>query len=175
MDIVCPCCESLKIKCTVPNYYNYDLIACGNCECVFCYPFEAPKYDFYSEADDWESIRRHSVISKWHRTHPTWQSKNLIHGEGKRLLDIGCGNGDFAEFASKRKFGIVGIDIDKASLKIANRRELENAQFINSTLLDFVKTNTEKFDIISMFEVFEHIKNPNQNFKSNKLLLSNRT
>jgi 2-polyprenyl-3-methyl-5-hydroxy-6-metoxy-1,4-benzoquinol methylase len=33
----------------------------------------------------------------------------------------------------------------------------------------------EKFDIISMFEVFEHIKNPNQNFKSNKLLLSNRT
>lgn len=162
MDILCPCCESKKTDCILTNYYNYDLVSCQDCQCVFCYPFKAPGVDFYSEADDWESIRRHSIISKWHKSHPTWKSNNLLDGNGKVLLDIGCGNGDFAEFASMRNFSTIGIDIDKASLKIADRRQLVNAQFVNTTLLDFAKTNKQKFDIISMFEVFEHLDNPKE-------------
>jgi 2-polyprenyl-3-methyl-5-hydroxy-6-metoxy-1,4-benzoquinol methylase len=158
----CPACLSENSRIEKENYYSFQMLICNDCGCEFCNPFKAPDLDFYANANDNESSRRHNVISNWHKTHPTWNSKLLKNGSGLNLLDIGCGNGDFAEFADSNGFNVIGIDIDKSSLKIAQSRGLKNAKFINTTLVEFIKTNSLCFDFISMFEVFEHVDNPNE-------------
>lgn len=159
-DSQCPACWSDQTKITVSDYKGFVIKQCDHCGCEYCLPFEAPRFEFYAEASDSESIRRHTVLSKWHKSHPTHFSANLTSGAGKTLLDIGCGNGDFAEFAAGRGFSVTGIDIDQSSLKIARSRNLPNTNFLHSNLSDFIAKGQAQFDIVSMFEVFEHLDNP---------------
>jgi 2-polyprenyl-3-methyl-5-hydroxy-6-metoxy-1,4-benzoquinol methylase len=158
----CPICNEINsCEISIKNYYNYDLFKCTNCKAEFCHPFKCPSLDFYTNATDVASIYRHTKINMWPNQHPINNSKNVIDGKTKSILDIGCGNGMFAEFANTHGFNYVGIDIDKSSLEIARKRNLKNCTFIETTLEDFIKSNpNQKFDIVSMFEVFEHIDNP---------------
>ena len=90
---------------------------------------------------------------------------NTING------DIGCGNGDFLEYASSLGMKVIGIDIDENSLLIARSRGLKDSEFHNTTLIEFAKSEEIKFDFISMFEVFEHLDNPNETIQIIKNLL----
>jgi 2-polyprenyl-3-methyl-5-hydroxy-6-metoxy-1,4-benzoquinol methylase len=166
----CPICEEQDCLLTKENYYNYKLHFCNNCKGEFCIPFKTPSIEFYTNASDNESVRRHTVKSKWHITHPSRQSKLLSNGLGKSILDIGCGNGDFAEFVAEKNFKVTGIDIDEASIQNAKSRNLPNSEFIKSTLEDFCR-NGLKFDIVSMFEVFEHVDNPKETIELIKKVL----
>jgi SAM-dependent methyltransferase len=170
-SINCPVCLYQQTKITLCNYNGYDLLQCNRCGCEFCIPFKAPIFDFYKNASDSESLRRHTKYSKWHVNHPTQFSENLLNGNGKKLLDIGCGNGDFAEFASKRGFEVSGIDIDEASLNIAKSRNLKNTIFFKTTLNSFILETSEKYDVVTMFEVFEHLDNPFETLQLIKQIL----
>ncbi|GAA2770189.1 class I SAM-dependent methyltransferase [Nonomuraea dietziae] len=44
------------------------------------------------------------------------------HGEGRRLLDFGCGAGLFLELAEQRGFDAVGVDLSPDSVEQANAR-----------------------------------------------------
>lgn len=76
-------------------------------------------------------------------------------------MDLGCGNGSFIEFAERNGFECYGLDIDQTSIKGARSRNLQ-ARFENGFLNDLEKFPNfpEKFDVVTMFEVFEHIDNP---------------
>jgi len=78
------------------------------------------------------------------------------------LLDIGCGNGAFAEFAASVGYEVIGIDVDAASIKIAQSRDIPGANFRCCSLKEFCSSLAQfgKFDVITMFEVFEHLDNP---------------
>jgi 2-polyprenyl-3-methyl-5-hydroxy-6-metoxy-1,4-benzoquinol methylase len=168
----CPICGSANVTTSIKNYFDFDLLKCASCLGEFAKPFKGPSIDFYDNAADEESTRRHTVQSKWHHAHPTWHSELLKNGNGKAILDLGCGNGDFAEFAISRGFTVIGLDIDKEALKVAKSRNLENAEFLNSTLFEFLKYNpSTKFDLVSMFEVFEHVDTPNDTIAAIKQLL----
>lgn len=169
IKIQCPSCNSINTELNKKSYYNYQLYACSICHCVFCIPFKAPNADFYFNGNDSESLRRHSVLTKWDKKNPTYNSSlfEVISNKEKTILDIGCGNGAFAEFASERGFNVIGIDIDTSSLKLAKSRNLKNTLFLNSNLEDFIVNNPGiRIDIITMFEVFEHLDNPSQTLQS---------
>jgi len=88
--------------------------------------------------------------------------KMLEPKRGEGILDIGCGNGIYANSFSFH-FGakVIGIDIDKKRIKIANEiaNSLENkAEFIcrDAEKLNFPR---QSFDKIICLEVIEHISN----------------
>jgi 2-polyprenyl-3-methyl-5-hydroxy-6-metoxy-1,4-benzoquinol methylase len=168
----CPICNGEELSFTIRNYHHYDMLRCATCKGEFAYPFKGPSEEFYDKAADEESTRRHTIKSKWHITHPTRKSPLLTSGAGRTVLDIGCGNGDFAEFAAQQGFNVIGIDIDKTSLQIAQSRNLMNVEFKNMTLFEFATENPRvRFDIIAMFEVFEHVDTPNDTIVAIKKLL----
>ena len=90
----------------------------------------------------------------------------------KRYLDVGCGGGIFAETAARlpRTNGVVGIDPSNQAISIAKthaRRDpllLEpgRLEYWNKTIeeLPVPRISEQQFDIVSLFEVIEHIDRP---------------
>jgi 2-polyprenyl-3-methyl-5-hydroxy-6-metoxy-1,4-benzoquinol methylase len=73
----------------------------------------------------------------------------------QRLLDIGCGNGDFLYFAKKTGREVVGIDLDEKAVLVAREKGLD----VRLGDID-VLNREEKFDIITLSHVLEHVHDP---------------
>ena len=78
--------------------------------------------------------------------------------ENNVVLDVGCGNGYLAHDVAKKAKRVIGIDINKKYIEFAKRHyKKENLEFIvgDATKYQF----NEKFDIIILSNVLEHIEN----------------
>lgn len=101
------------------------------------------------------------LISRW--------PKNMF------FLDIGLGGGNFCLDLAKAGFQGEGIDISDEAIKIAKSKLKKNADqvFIHKQNL-FEKTEVEKYDFVSAFEVLEHIEDDDAAAKKiNSLLKKN--
>ena len=72
-----------------------------------------------------------------------------------RLLDIGCGNGDFLVFANDLGWEVTGLDVDKGAVDTALSKGL-NVKLGGIESLN----NDELFDMITLNHVIEHVYNP---------------
>ena len=81
-----------------------------------------------------------------------YELKTIIRKNNFSLLDLGCGDGSFVELCVKKGVNALGVDKKRGT-------------FIESLRLN------EKFDVITMFHVLEHVKNPNTILNKVKLLL----
>jgi 2-polyprenyl-6-hydroxyphenyl methylase / 3-demethylubiquinone-9 3-methyltransferase len=83
--------------------------------------------------------------------------------KGKNLLDVACGGGLFSESASSLGALVTGIDTSAPLIKKA-QAHANPAQKINYKAIDFLqyakKNSQKKYDIITCFEVLEHVDNP---------------
>ncbi|MFK7933822.1 MAG: cyclopropane-fatty-acyl-phospholipid synthase family protein [Saprospiraceae bacterium] len=80
---------------------------------------------------------------------------------GKKILDFGCGMGGMSLwYATNWDCKVVGLDIDAHHVKIANtlkeKYKVDNATFVQKNILD--RPFTEKFDMIFLNDVAEHIQ-----------------
>lgn len=76
--------------------------------------------------------------------------ENLI-GNRKTILDLGCGSGVHINLLEKKGYHADGLDLNDGMLDIAKNR-------VNRNLLDYNINKTYDV-IISMFAVFNHLKN----------------
>ena len=169
----CPICGCAKTRFDRSLSDHYDLYACAICGGRFCDPFAAPLPEFYALASDLASQSRHSGPAGWYPSHPTRQSEVFRNGEGRILLDIGCGNGAFAEFAASRGYQVVGLDVDSTSIAIARSRNIPGAEFHCASLDEFCRPTAAKsqFDVVTMFEMLEHLDRPMETLGTVKRLL----
>lgn len=75
---------------------------------------------------------------------------------GQRLLDIGCGNGDFLINARDAGWSVTGIDTDPKAIAVATRRGLEAS--VGS--VDLFVSESACFDAITLSHVLEHLHEP---------------
>lgn len=74
----------------------------------------------------------------------------------RTVLDVGCGTGIHMHLLEEKGYKVDGLDLSKNMLEIANTRT--NGKLFQGNLLDYKVS--EKYDvIISMFAVFNHLKN----------------
>ena len=75
------------------------------------------------------------------------KSRHIFELRGKpgRLLDVGCGNGEFLKFARKYGWNVVGIDLDKHAVTEAGSSGLD----VSVGGIDIIASG-EKFDFISL-------------------------
>ena len=71
-----------------------------------------------------------------------------------RILELGCGRGTFLEFLINNGYkNVLGIDVSKEQINIAKSQYL-NAEEIG--VLEYLKSNNEKFDLIFAIDLIEH-------------------
>ncbi|MDH0659704.1 class I SAM-dependent methyltransferase [Empedobacter sp. GD03865] len=78
-------------------------------------------------------------------------------GNGKKILDYGCGVGDFLEHLQKNGYDVLGMEPNDSARRIAQSKV--GIEKVTSTELE---QNTEKYDIITLWHVLEHIPNLNE-------------
>lgn len=88
---------------------------------------------------------------------------------GKKVLDIGCGIGIFEKYCNAGK--ILAIDTSREDIEVVRKEvERKNVKFI---LGDILKLNIkDKFDIITLFDVIEHVPKNSELKLLNKLYKS---
>src|SRR5438094_190245 len=97
---MCPMCNGSAVKHVRTLSSTHALVECRLCATRFADPFGAPRGSFYDTASDLASEYRHSGATPWYPDHPSRSSPLFTKGSQGRLLDVGCGNGAFAEFAA---------------------------------------------------------------------------
>ena len=131
----------------------------SRCECGFVFesiqPTKELLYKFYAKSKAMNTWARHKQgrdedlrqRSKYDRA-VAWITKQNI----KSVLDVGCGTGRFLSMLPE---GInkLGIDSNEASLSVARSLGVP----VQRT--EIIPTD-KKFDLISLWGVFEHVKDP---------------
>lgn len=89
----------------------------------------------------------------------------LKNGDGKKLLDIGCGAGRIAIMAAQRGFNVIGLDSEERVIEFAKKKTQElgvksKCQFICKNIFQIKGTGFGKFDLVVCSEVIEHVKEP---------------
>lgn len=77
-------------------------------------------------------------------------------GRSGRLLDVGCGNGDFLALAESAGWSARGIDVDEKAVDVARRRGLS----VTAGRISDLSSHKGKVDLITLCHVIEHVHDP---------------
>lgn len=89
---------------------------------------------------------------------------DLGKGKGKRLLDVGCANGQFLEYAARSGIIGSGIDISEEMVEAGRKNGLD------CRVADFFEVEGE-YDYITLWDVIEHVGDPRKALAKARALL----
>lgn len=76
-----------------------------------------------------------------------------------RLLDVGCGSGEFPAMAADAGYDAVGIDVSEPSIAVA-RRLRPDVDYRVGGIEHVAAAEPESFDVVTMWDVIEHVIGP---------------
>lgn len=156
MPIKCLICGSMKQR-AIFEESGIDILQCYDCRHVFSSFPANPHYDEYwgeEVAEDdhfyWNKARS--------RMHQDFFQKFLV-GRSGRLLDMGCGLGFFVKgVSSYENWQAYGCEISPVAVRYA--REKLNLQNVICGRLKDVEFPPNSFDLITIWDVLEHLRRP---------------
>jgi len=77
---------------------------------------------------------------------------NSFQTPQKTVLDIGAGTGDFLKTCKENHWTIFGVEPSKEARALAEKKDI----FLKASLDDF---DNQKFDVITLWHVLEHVEN----------------
>ena len=125
-----------------------------------------------------------AAYDQWHKEHHTGQgpwydmATQLLaaHPElltDARVLEIGCGWGDFAAWmASRGARSVVGEDFSGVAIEIARSRHKGVGVQFNVGDIEHIAHPAETFDLVVSCETIEHVRNPSVAVKELARVLS---
>ena len=153
--------------------WSYEVVRCAGCGFLYRSPGIRPerlgelyegKYDtFLTGHYSDERSRRYDLVMQAF-------SPLLDEGRGRRLLDFGCGAGQFLELAHERGFDVYGVDLSEAAVEVARGRPSgRNAYF--GAPEDVPEIAAGGFDVITLWSVLAHLPCPVEDFTAFRGLL----
>ena len=166
-------------------YQNEEVqyVMCENCSLISLYPRPTEEEYTHFYEREYQSYR-HSITNYEQAVEGRkakgfdLKKKYMVYVEpylkkNSRVLEIGSGWGTFLKLiADTYKCDVRGVEISELAVRVA--REHYGLSIEHKTLNDFTyRYKGEKFDVIIMMQVLEHIVDPNKGLKQLASLLSN--
>jgi 2-polyprenyl-3-methyl-5-hydroxy-6-metoxy-1,4-benzoquinol methylase len=155
---------------------EFTIVKCDDCGFLFVNPrpnvndvnryYKSEEYISHSNTKQgllnkvYHIIRKRNHLKKFYLISP--------YKKGGRILDIGCATGEFLNFMKDRNWEATGVEPDIAAQNFAKTRY--NLNVFSEDFLD--NTKPEKFDVITMWHVLEHVYNLSQRLQQIKRLLT---
>lgn len=157
---ICPACGQQGNFRFIRDYEKkektYSLHECAVCDVQIWMPpdmADAKQSEIYK-------VRNAASIKNNREYHRKFLKRNEPFAAGTKILDLGCGTGEFLLQLHKQGCEVWGVDFDGEAIKAAqNYSGLQNI-FVEDFMDFFKKDNLPKFDHIVFFEVIQYIKNP---------------
>ena len=151
----CPACGRLASGEMLEQSHLAGLYACSDCDLQFWYPVTMPGAEWYEatyQGRDTEEL----PLEPGH----LFFLKDPRAPKKGRLLDMGCGNGNFLAAARDAGFAVTGVEPDRRAIQFS--KEHHGLQNVYACLPeDFRRDHPhEIFDVVTFFEVLEHQKYP---------------
>lgn len=83
--------------------------------------------------------------------------------QGKKVVDVGCGGGILAESMALRGANVLGIDMGKAPLSVAQLHKLETGaelEYQQITAEELAEQEAGQYDVVTCMEMLEHVPDP---------------
>jgi len=91
---------------------------------------------------------------------------------GKKVLDLACGEGYGAKILSENAVEVTGIDIDKTTIEHAKKKyQKNNLKFLEDSVTNLSFKDEKIFDVVTCFETIEHIEEQEQMLKEVRRVL----
>lgn len=166
--MICPYCLSKKYinsykPSTIFNKKKFDYLKCLDCELIYVYPFP--------NENDYAAMYPPTYQGEFNKINNSQYDdlfiliKSYTSDDTKKLLDYGCGNGDLLYQAKNLGFNVSGVEYNSENINVL-KKNIPSTPFYEINEFNDID---EKFDIIILNNVLEHVINPNELIQSLKL------
>ncbi|MFN5459390.1 MAG: class I SAM-dependent methyltransferase [Bacteroidota bacterium] len=129
-----------------------NILKCSKTGFRFYYPLSIEgDNDFYA------SLYRKNPQMFYQKTKWEFKEASSIIENNTKVLDVGCGGGNFFEELVGKNCLCYGIDKSDFANELLKGKGVE---FSNMPIEDFSLINIEKFDYVTGFQILEHVKFP---------------
>ena len=159
----CPICNSDRLQ-EVKAYSSPLLIKCVDCALVFCAEIPSNQhleehYSHYGRNDYLSPI----TVKRYNDLLNSFEKYRTFN----RILDVGCGIGFFLEEAKNHNWEAHGTEFTDEAINVCASKNI----IMHKGDIEDIDFGEIEFDVITSFEVIEHLKDPLKHFqKAAKLL-----
>jgi 2-polyprenyl-3-methyl-5-hydroxy-6-metoxy-1,4-benzoquinol methylase len=153
--LVCPACGHVASGVVIERFGRYECFACGSCDLHFWNPREMPHARWYECVYRGRNVKLLPLEPghKYFLTDPAAP-------RGGKLLDVGCGTGNFLAAARNAGYDVSGTELDRDAARFA-KDQVGLPRIFPLAILEFVQQHPDKtFDVVTFFEVLEHQATP---------------
>ncbi len=144
----CLLCDSTNLIPLGKDYEHAYLVKCNSCGLVFGsrIPSEQDLQAHYVQY-----VRDNSISPITVKRYEELLEQFEPYRKLNRILDIGCGDGHFLAIANQKGWNVFGTEYTDEAVAVSRSKGIEIHQ---GSIQDY---NTDDFDVITSFEVLEHI------------------
>jgi SAM-dependent methyltransferase len=169
--IACPICGGTRLQALLHPYdrkhkvprWDYHVVRCAACGLLFRHPGIRPERlgDLYSSGSYAKFLGGKYHRKRIRRYKATMEPFGRLFrkGNGRRLLDFGCGNGLFLDIAHRRGFDCYGVDLAADAVEVA-RQKPSGRHVYHGSPMDVPPLAAGGFDVITMWSVLAHLAQP---------------
>jgi SAM-dependent methyltransferase len=158
--VLCNCCGSNKVV-ELEVYNDYRHFRCEGCgyENFVCHNSTIGADLYENDADyidDLKVLTNSGDLILWHHVKAIKLIRSKFHAGKGETLDVGCFNGFFVKKLLSFGYDAHGVDFNKRAIAYG-QEELGLGSRISTQTMEELLEQGKRFDVITFFEVLEHL------------------
>lgn len=138
-----------------------SIVKCVECDLLYTYPTLIPESNPYERESAEEYFQIHDAEKKIKQGEELAKFAESVQGGIGKMLEIGCGRGENLVGAAGRGWKVYGIEMTPEYAQIAQDSGIE----IENSSVEESRSLNEKYDVILLAAILEHLYEPLETLK----------
>lgn len=149
---------------------EFSVVECKRCSLIYLNPQLEPDEINRYYPDEYDAYSKGRILEMAQRIIAKLDSKNFKKyiPNNAKILEIGCGSGEYLNGLRRDKWEVTGIDISEYAVSIAKKKY--NLNVMMGDLLS-MKFEEKSFDLVILRHVLEHLPDPDEELKEIRRIL----